>query len=364
MNERLPFRYLQPTFFAGLLDDPVLLLHVRPLGRSLLVDCGQLHHLAKRALKSVTTLFVTHAHMDHFMGIDTFIRTVHVSPSTFELFGPPGIAGKLAHKFAGYDWNLTETGWCSFRVREIHEDRTETFLLPGPEGFLCRFEQAQPRTGSEICRNRYLTVDAVLCDHKIPSLALRFSEQPAFQIDEEKLAAEGLVGGAWLKELKRRFYRGEFGKGPLTVLRQRGEAVEEGREDPESLYRRIRKEEVSASIGYLTDIGLSEENLDKVRALFQGVTLFICECTYLEGEIEKARDSYHLCTRDVNRLLGELRPACFLPMHLSKTYIDRPGRLYEELQPPPGVTLLRLPAHLTPRPLLPSEAADLLDSEG
>ena len=54
-------------FFAGLLDDPLLLVRVRPRGRNLLLDCGQLHHLAKRLLKGVEAIFVSHAHMDHFM---------------------------------------------------------------------------------------------------------------------------------------------------------------------------------------------------------------------------------------------------------------------------------------------------------
>ncbi|HEX9024695.1 MAG TPA: ribonuclease Z, partial [Geobacteraceae bacterium] len=38
---RRPFRYLEPTFFAGILDDPLLLVRVRPLMESCLFDCGQ-----------------------------------------------------------------------------------------------------------------------------------------------------------------------------------------------------------------------------------------------------------------------------------------------------------------------------------
>lgn len=94
MNQRLPFRYIEPTFFAGLLDDPLLLIHVRPWGKSLLFDCGQLHHLAKRVLKSIAAIFISHAHMDHFMGMDTVIRHNHVSPRTIEIFGPAGITVK------------------------------------------------------------------------------------------------------------------------------------------------------------------------------------------------------------------------------------------------------------------------------
>ena len=34
------FRYLQPSFFSGLLDDPILFINVRPTGRGILIDCG------------------------------------------------------------------------------------------------------------------------------------------------------------------------------------------------------------------------------------------------------------------------------------------------------------------------------------
>ena len=92
------FRTLEPTFFAGLQDDPLLYLHIRPLGRALLFDCGQMHHLAKRVLRSLDAVFVSHAHMDHFMGIDTLVRSLHVAPRTLAIFGPQGLAEKLSHK--------------------------------------------------------------------------------------------------------------------------------------------------------------------------------------------------------------------------------------------------------------------------
>jgi ribonuclease Z len=356
MPARLPFRYLEPTFCAGLLDDPVLLVRTRPLGKSLLVDCGQLHHLAKRVMKSVEAIFVTHAHMDHFMGIDTFVRHNHVSPRCFDIYGPPGLAQRLAHKLSGYDWNLTEPYWCSFRVHEVHPGRTATFLLPGPDGFVCRREGEQTRPRPEICRTPFLSVAAELGDHKIPILLFRITEQPGFAVDAAKLEREGLVRGVWLRELERRFRHGEPGGAPLAVLRRAGEGVEEGTAaDAAALYARIRLERAPASIGYLTDVGFTGENLARARELLHGVTLLVAECTYLEAELEKARVSYHLCTRDVNQLLRELRPAFFLPMHLSKSYLGRSDRLYAELQVPPGTVLLRLPEHLTPRPLLPEE---------
>lgn len=356
MKTRLPFRYLEPTFCAGLLDDPLLLVNVRPLGRAILVDCGQLHHLAKRVLKSLGAIFVTHAHMDHFMGFDTLVRHIHVSPRTVQLFGPPGIAARVTAKLAGYDWNLTESYWCTFWVHEVHPDRILHFTFPGATGFPCRPEGETPRRGTEIYRNEFLTVDAAICDHNaIPTLAFRITERPSFWIDREKIAREGLMPGEWLRELKSRFYRGELDGRTITVpvIGAGGETVRimEGRQ----LFEAIRREQEPASIGYLTDIGASPENLATVRRLLAGVTLLACECSFLAADRDKARTSHHLCTTDVSLLARELRPGWLLPMHLSKSYNTKGHLIYDELPLAPETRLIRLPEHLTPRPLLPAE---------
>lgn len=350
------FRYLEATFCAGLLDDPVLLLRIRPLGRNLLFDCGQIQHLAKRVLKQTQAIFISHAHMDHFMGIDTFIRNVLVSPRTFEVFGPPGLAVKLHHKLAGYDWNLAERFWCSLQVREVHAEAIVSWLLPGPQGFPFLREGEQRRDGSVVYRNDYMQVEAVLCDHRIPVVAYCCRERPVYSIDRKRMQLAGLVAGPWLEELKRRFYNGFVDHAPLKLLRSTREGIVPGTApDAAGLYRTIARSASTASIGYVTDVGYSPENLDQLTPLLSGVSVLIAECAFLSEDIAKARRSYHLCTNDLNRLLDRLRPTYFLPMHLSKTYNGRCQQLYQELEMPPNVSLLKLPDHLLPRPLLPCD---------
>jgi len=144
------------------------------------------------------------------------------------------------------------------------------------------------------------------------------------------------------------------------VLRRRDDGVaEEPVADAGALYEAIRREEAPSSIGYVTDIGYSPENLEKVLALMEGVTLLVCECSFLVEQRDKARLSHHLCTTDLNSLLDSLRPPFVLPMHFSKSNSERSHLLYEQLEMPPGVTLLRLPEHLAPRPLLAGEVPKL-----
>jgi ribonuclease Z len=350
------FHTIEPYFCAGLLDDPLLLVRIRPTGRSLLFDCGQLQHLAKRTLRSIDTVFVTHAHMDHLMGFDHLVRHTHVAPRPLDLFGPPGIAAKVGHKLAGYDWNLAEPWWRTIFVHEVHKEWIEHHRFAGAEGFRGERLGSEARSTEEIYNNPFATVSARLCDHGLPVLAFRLTEAEIFSIDPAALAREGLHPGPWLRELKSRWQHGRLGGQPLGILR----AGETGPEtasvtDDATLYHRLRRARPAASLGYVTDVGFSDSNWQLLQDLLTGVSLLCCECTFLAADEAKARASHHLCSSDVNRLAAELRPKSLLPMHLSKAYIRKPFDLYDELSLPPGTRLLRLPDYVTPRPKLLTE---------
>jgi len=358
MSIQLPFRHLEPTFFAGLLDDPVLLVRVRQLGSNLLFDCGQIHHLAKRVLTAVDAVFISHAHMDHWMGIDTLIRHLHATPKIVDLFGPPGITDKLEHHLAGYDWNLAEENWCRFRVHDVHPQEIISSIFSGPEGFLRQPLGRRARNDRVIFRNRLSQVAAETCDHRVPSLIFRIEERPQLRIDTQKLAEQNLVPGPWLKELKYRYSHPGTDTKPLLIQRSTPAGTEEfPLEDIAELCRQIGQPQDHPGIGYISDIGYTASNRRRISSLLKGVNLLLCECTFLRAAKEKARVSCHLCSDDVNQLLDELRPTFFLPMHLSKTYNRRSRELYRELEPPPGTRMLELPLHITPAPL----RAEMLD---
>lgn len=354
MSIRLPFRHLEPTFFSGLFDDPVLLVRVRSLGSNLLFDCGKIHHMAKRVLTSIEAIFISHTHMDHWMGIDTVIRHLHASSKTIDLFGPPGIGDKLGHRLAAYDWNLAEDYWGSFRVHDIYPEKIESSLFSGPEGFARQSIGCQSRDDRIIFRNRLSQVEAETCNHRVDSLVFRINERPLLHIEKDKLEELGLIPGPWLKELKFRYSHPEHTGEPLLALRRTTTGSEEF---PVSnvieLCQQVAHQQESPSIGYISDIGFTEDNLQQIISLLKDVELLVCECTFLREAKDKARASSHLCTDDVNQLLGELRPAFFLPMHLSKTYNRRSRELYSELELPSETRLIELPPHVTSAPLRP-----------
>jgi len=352
MKRRIPFRYIEPAFFGGLLDDPLLFLRIRPMRRALLFDCGQITHLAKRVVKPIDTLFITHAHMDHIMGIPTLVRHHHASPRPLDIYGPPGVAERVYHLLMGYDWNLCEPDWFTLRVHEIRQDTIRHYSLIGPDGFARRFDGEEPRCGREIWSSRYVTVEAELLDHKIPVLAFKILERPHYAIDSGLMEQQGLIPGEWIRDLKSRVWKGRT-EHRVVVPRREGEVVrEETVDDPCSFYAGIEARQSCASIGYLCDVGWTAENREKIEAFLNGVTLLCADCTFLAADVEKARASYHLCTEDLNDLARRLAPRFLLPMHLSKSYLLRTVALYNELHPPLGTTILPLPRHLVPAPLM------------
>ena len=360
MKNQSPFHALSPSFFSGLLDDPLLFLRLPPPLRNILVDCGQIDHLAKRTLKSIGSLFITHAHMDHFIGIDKFIRSNLVSPKVIDVFGPPDISKKLAAKLSGYDWNLVEDFYCSLRVHEIGDNVKQIYILPGAERFKRQFVESVPHSSPHLYENRFIVVEGVLCDHKIPTLVFKFSEKPSFQIDENRIKQLGYIRGEWIHHLKQFILCGQLPVPLLSIKRQQASPLLISEEEAIDLYQKISKEQFVSSIAYLTDIGFTDTNIDRIGKLFQGVTLLICECTYLSAHIDKARRSHHLCTSDLNHLIWKLRPKYLLPMHLSKTYLGDTRLLYEELELPDDCQLIKLPDRVTPEPLIPDDTPNLL----
>jgi len=130
-----------------------------------------------------------------------------------------------------------------------------------------------------------------------------------------------------------------------------------------ALYDAIRAESEAASIGYVTDVGWTPDNVSRMEAFFGGLTLLCSECTFLAADEDKARASFHLTTSDLNSLVERLAPRYLLVMHLSKSYLRRTVDLYAELRLPAATTVLRLPSHIVPAPVGVEDVAGWLRPE-
>jgi len=109
-----------------LFEDPGLYVSLRFERRALLFDLGQIDALTPREILALTDVFVTHTHIDHFIGFDRLVRVSLARPKTLRLYGPPGFNAQVVHKLAAYTWNLVEnySAHLTLISTEIHPDQT------------------------------------------------------------------------------------------------------------------------------------------------------------------------------------------------------------------------------------------------
>src|SRR5437870_6841832 len=213
---------MKSTFRSRLLNgqtgDPALLVNLRWQGRALLVDLGRIDRTPAPALLPIEAVFVSHTHMDHFMGFDQLLRVFLARDATLRLFGPAGLADCVAGKLAGYTWNLTQEYPFTIEVTDIGERETTDWRFAAQR----RFEREllgppRPFTGV-VLADPVFTVEAVPLDHRIVSMAYAVTERTHLNVRADALAASGLRPGRWLNVLKDAVRAGAPADTPIEVV--------------------------------------------------------------------------------------------------------------------------------------------------
>jgi len=120
----------QPRLLNGVFGDPGLFVRLRWERRALLLDLGDLTAQPPSDLLKVTDIFVSHTHVDHFIGFDHLLRIALGRDLTVRLFGPPGIIANVEAKLSGYTWNLVEGYALVFEVYEVSPEKITAAHFP------------------------------------------------------------------------------------------------------------------------------------------------------------------------------------------------------------------------------------------
>ena len=97
-----------PSLVNGRYGDPTVYVETLFEKHSLLFDVGEIASLPARKIRRVDQIFVSHAHIDHFVGFDHLLRLLVGHEKTVQLYGPVGFAERVFHKLQAYRWNLVE----------------------------------------------------------------------------------------------------------------------------------------------------------------------------------------------------------------------------------------------------------------
>ena len=333
---------MTPSFSSYLVNepfgDPGLYVEIKWARRALLFDLGQNDALGPSRLLRAGEIFVSHTHMDHFIGFDRVLRVALGRGKTLRLFGPPGLIANVTGKLRGYTWNLVDGYPLAIEVKEFHPQvvRSATFLAT--EGFTPREVPPRPRsdlspaTPFSVLEDTMFTVQAISLNHRIPSFAYSLQEQFHVNINKERLHAAGLPVGSWLKELKHYLWQGQPDDFRFTATLY----FEHRREEREFQLGQVRDRFVTIArgqkIAYVVDARYDEENEAKIVELARGADIFYCEAPYLEQDADKAQERYHLTAHQAGLMARKAGVRNLVVFHFSPRYTGQGELIVHEAQ--------------------------------
>ena len=317
---------LHPSLINDAFGDPGLYVDCLFEKRALLFDLGDIRQLAPRKLLRVSHVFVSHTHMDHFMGFDWLLRICLGRERAMHLFGPPHFLEQVEHKLSAYTWNLVENYLTDFTltVTEIHPDGTAIRASFHCQSAFRRQDEEHLRLVDGVLLDEDIfRVRCVILDHKTPCLAFLLEEKSHINIWKNHLTEIGLPIGPWLQELKQAIMRGEPDDAQFRVWWRDQGALQEKYFPLGELKSKIVRIVPGQKIGYVTDVVYHQTNAAKIVALVRDADMLFIESTFLQKDAQRAAEKYHLTAHQAGLIAREANAQNIIPFHISPIYSER-----------------------------------------
>ncbi len=322
-----------PRLVNGPEGDPAVYANFKYARRAILFDMGDLHLMSARSLLKVSHVFVSHTHVDHFIGFDQVLRLHLGRDKALALYGPPGFTRRVGAKLDGYSWNLVENYPYDFRVSvfEVGEGPLHAACFPCSERFARTALAPLPPLSEApvILEEPGLRVSAALLEHDIPCLAYCLEEKQHINVDKVRLEGLGLRVGPWLRALKEAVMNGEPAE---TRIRVPASGAEDAAREMSlgTLREEILRISRGQKIVYVTDAAFTEGNVEGILRLAREADLFFCEAAFSEEDRSRAGERRHLTARQAGWLARRAEVRRLVPFHFSPRYHGRLEVLYDE----------------------------------
>jgi ribonuclease Z len=326
---------LHPFLVNDRFGDPALFVDFKFERRALLFDLGDLHGIEPSKVLRLSDVFVSHAHLDHFIGFDQILRILLGRDKTVRLYGPAGVIDRVEHRLAGYSWNLvhrfsTDLRFTVTEVLSASEARRADFCLK--DAFRREAEGSLVLADGLVRDDETFRVRAAVLDHRIPCLAFAVQEKAHVNVWKDRVDKMGLTVGPWLRDLKRAVVRGDPEDAPVQVAWRQAGASKEPTLPLGRLKREVLEIVPGQKIAYVVDAIYSEDNIGRIVGLARGSDILFIEAAFAREDAERAADRYHLTTEQAGRL-GRLSGVRRLePFHFSTRYAGQEARLRREVE--------------------------------
>jgi ribonuclease Z len=318
-----------PRLINGPFGDPGLYVGLRWQGTALQFDLGRIDRLPAADLLKVTHVFISHTHIDHFIGFDRVIRLFLAREATLDLFGPPGIIRNVAGKLAGYTWNLVEGYSFVLNVHEVDIEQVHTVRLRATTGFAVEDMGAQPFTGV-LYETPQFAVRTTHLDHRIPCLAFAVAEKTHLNVRKEELERLAIPPGAWLNQMKEAIRTGQPAASVITAKWFAAGVEQRAQLTLGAARERLIVATAGQKLAYVVDTLFSKSNAERIVELARDADLFFCESLFVDEDRDQALKRYHLTARQAGTLAHRAGVKHLQVFHFSPRYDGQAERLYAE----------------------------------
>lgn len=278
----------------------------------LLFDCGEniLKNLSQRDIRSVDYLFLSHLHIDHIAGFDYFFRRNYDrEKKPIYLYGPDETVDLIHYRLQGFKWNLIEGVPGLWYVTETNENKLSTFLFKTSDAYSVKRKVESKTFNGQLIDNPDFTITMTVLNHIIPSAAYFVKEKPSFNICKEALEKTGLTPGPWLEKVRN-----------VSIDAQEAILIGDKVYKLKSLREKLLERKEGESIGYLTDFIYEKATIAKIKKVFRGCDVMVCESQYLSAEKEYAKNNYHLTAEQAAKLAKAANAKRLILFHISDRY--------------------------------------------
>jgi ribonuclease Z len=326
---------LHPHLVNGRFGDPALFVEMLHRRDALLFDAGNLSPLSARDLLRISHVFVTHMHMDHWIGFDALLRIAVGRDKVVQIVGPAGIRDRVGHKLLSYTWDLYERYDTDlvFEVLEVErEDLGHRARFRFKTGFAREDGRDVAIEDGVVAAGPGLTVRAALLEHHGPCIGYAVTEPAHVNVWRNRLDERGLATGAWLQALKRAVQDGAPDDMPI--------ALPDGGTAPLGTLRDLVSLSRGQKIAYVTDVADTPANRAAIAALAAEADTFFLEACFDASDEAQARHRAHLTTRACGEIARAARVRRLEPFHFSPRYAGEETRLLAEVEQAFGRPLL------------------------
>ncbi|OCA70058.1 MBL fold metallo-hydrolase [Chryseobacterium arthrosphaerae] len=296
---------LQAEIKSLLKEDISILIKVPNSGKHYLCDCGEASLLTVKEVQSVSVLFISHTHIDHFSNFDGIFRHQIGSGEKVVICGPANIHQQVEARLKSYTWNLIDEKAIEYEIREIiSKEEINVYTLRPPHWNL-EFVKTQ----NFLYEDEYVNVDFAVLDHKTDSVAYLFKEKDSVTFNEN---ASGFRKGKWISELKSAFENND----PNKEIE-----IEETVYKAEDLFSLLTRNP-GFKLGVIMDHAASEENYEKIKAVFEEADLVYIESFYKDSDQDFAELNYHSFASASGKIMNECKVKEAIPIHFSRRYTE------------------------------------------